>query len=70
MSKLADVRTQSSHGTFHFMMSYIAFSACFVLSYILDCFILFSGCDSSHSPATASFGAKRCFLVPKVVYQI
>jgi len=33
MSKLADVRSQSSHGTFHFIMSYIAFSACFVLSY-------------------------------------
>jgi len=35
MSKLADVRSQSSHGTFHFMMSYITFSACFVLGYYM-----------------------------------
>jgi len=31
MSQLADVNTQSSVGMFHFMMSYIALSAYFVL---------------------------------------
>jgi len=40
MSKLADVKTQSSHGMFHFMMSYIAFSASFVLGYFIIIIII------------------------------
>jgi len=32
MSQVADVNTQSSIGMFHFMMSYIALSSCFIIS--------------------------------------